>query len=105
MNDEEDWVKAKNLRTKQQRIVTSTPSNNHPAASLLALHNTARTRTFRTHTPLRGATNCTHQKEKERHPKVGALFFSPKALKARARGKEKARVNRAMAKAIAREKA
>ncbi len=98
-------MKTKNWRTKQQRIRTSTPSNNHPAASLLALHNTARTRTFRTHTPLRGTTNCTHQKEKERHPKLGALFYSLKALKAKARGKEKARANRAKAKAIAREKA
>jgi hypothetical protein len=42
-----------------------------------------------------------HQKEKERHPKAGALFFSQKVTKAKARGKEKARANQAKAKAIA----
>jgi hypothetical protein len=33
------------------------------------------------------------------------LFFSPKAPKAKARGKEKARANRAKARVIAKEKA
>ncbi len=93
------------MKAKQRRIGISTPSNNYPAASLLAPHSTVRTRTFRTRTPRRGATNCTHQKEKERHPKVGALFFSHKVSKAKARGKEKARANQAKAKAIAKEKA
>ena len=88
---------------KQHRIGISTPSNNHPAVSLLALHSTVKTRIFRTRTPQRGATNCTLQKEKERHPKVGALFFLQKVTKAKAKGKEKA--NRAKAKAIAKEKA
>jgi hypothetical protein len=93
------------MKAKQWRIGISTPSNNHPAASLLAPHSTARTRIFRTRTPQRGATNCTLQKEKERHPKVGALFFLQKVTKAKARGKEKAKANRAKAKAIAKEKA
>ncbi len=92
------------MKAKQRRIEISTPSNNHPAASLLAPHSTARTRTFRTRTPQRGATKCTHQKEKVHHPKVGALFFSQKDPKAKARGKEKARANRAKAKAMAKEK-
>jgi hypothetical protein len=93
------------MNAKQQRIGISTPSSNLPAVSLLAPHSTARTRTFRTRTPQRGATNCTLRKEKERHPKVGALFFSQKATKAKAKGKEKAKANRAKAKAIAKEKA
>ncbi len=95
------------MKAKQRRIEISTPSNNHPAASPLAPHSTARTRTFRTRTPRTGATNCTHQKEKERHPKGGPLFFSQKVTKAKEREKEKARANRAKAKvkAIAKEKA
>ncbi len=95
------------MKRKQQRIGTSMLSNNHPAVSLLAPRNTARTRTSRTLTQLRGATSCIHQKEKERHPKAGVLFFSPKAPKAKARGKEKekARANRAKARVIVKEKA
>ena len=95
----------KNSKKKQRRIGTSTLSNNHPAASLLAPRNTARTRTSRTLTQLRGLANCTHQKEKERHPKAGVLFFSPKAPKVKTRGKEKARAKRAKASVIAKEKA
>jgi hypothetical protein len=91
------------MKVKQHRIGISTPSNNHPAVSLLALPSTVKTRTFRTRTPQRGATNCTLQKEKERHPKVGALSFLQKVTKTR--GKEKAKANRARAKAIAKEKA
>ncbi len=94
------------MKARQRRIGISTPSNNHPAVSLLALHSTAKTRTFRTRTPQRSATSCTLQKEKERHPKVGALFFlQKKVTKAKARGKEKAKANRAKAKAIAKENA
>jgi hypothetical protein len=93
------------MKAKQRRIGIPTPSNNHPAVSLLAPHSTARTRILHTLTPLRGATNCTLRKEKERHPKVGALFFLQKVTKAKARGKETARANRAKAKAIAKEKA
>ena len=93
------------MKSKQRRIGISTPSNNHPAVSLLALPSTVRTRIFRTRTPRRGATSCTRKKEKEHHLKVGALFFLQKVTKAKARGKEKARANRAKAKAIAKEKA
>ena len=64
------------MKAKQQRTGIPTPSNNHPAVSLLALHSTVKTRIFHTRTPQRGVTNCTLQKEKEHHPKVGALFFS-----------------------------
>ncbi len=81
------------------------PSNSLPAVSLLPLLGTVRTRIFRTRTPRRGATNCTRKKEKEHHLKVGALFFSQKVTKAKARGKEKAKANQAKAKAIAKEKA
>jgi hypothetical protein len=98
-------MKIKDLKRRQQKIGTSTLSNNHPAASPLALRNTARTRTFLTRTQLRGVKNCTHQKEEEHHPKVGILFFSLKAPKAKARVKEKARANRAKARAIAKVKA
>jgi hypothetical protein len=97
-------METNNMKKTRQKIGTSALSNNHRAASPLALRNTARTGTFLTRTQLRGVTNCAHQKEKERHPKVGILFFSLKALKAKARVKEKARANRAKARAIAKEK-
>ncbi len=93
------------MKARQQRIGISTPSSNHPVVSPRAPHSTARTRIFRTRTPQRDATNCTLQKEKERHPKVGAPFFLQKVTKAKARGKEKAKANRAKAKAIAKGKA
>ncbi len=51
---------------------------------------TVRTRILLTHTQRIGATSYTLRKEKERHPKVGILFFSRKNPKARAKAKEKA---------------
>ncbi len=93
------------MKAKQRRIGTSTPFSNHPAVSLLAPHSTARTRILHTLTPQKGATNCTLRKEKERHSKVGALFFLQKVTKAKERGKEKEKANRAKAKAIAKGKA
>ena len=75
-----------------------------PHSELIALRNTARTKTFLTRTQLKGVTNCIRRKEKEHHPKAGILFFSLKAPKARARVKEKVRANQAKARAIARVK-
>jgi hypothetical protein len=92
------------MKRKQQKIGTSALSSNHSAASPLALRNAARTRTFLTCTQLRGVTSCTRRKEKDCHPKVGILFFSLKAPKARAKVKEKARAIQAKAKAIAKAK-
>ncbi len=89
------------MERKQQKIGISTLSSNHPAASLLAPRNTARTKIFPTRTQLRGITNFTHRKEKELHPKEGILFFLPKVPKAKARVKEKVRANQAKARAIA----
>jgi hypothetical protein len=93
------------MRRKQQKIGISTLSSNHPVASLLALPNTARTRILLTRTQRTGATSYTFRKEKERHPKVGILFFSLKDPKARAKAKEKARASQAKTEAIAKAKA
>ncbi len=103
MNDEADW--GENQEFEEEAAEDWDFYAFQQSSSSFSPCNTARTRTSRIRTPLRGVTNCTHQKEKERHPKVGVLFISLKALKAKARGKEKARANRAKAKAIAREKA
>jgi hypothetical protein len=97
-------MKITRMRKKQLQTGTTMLSSNHPAASLLAQLNTARTRTSLTRTQGKGATNCTLRKEKERHPKVGILFFSLKVPKARAKVKEKAKGSQAKAKATAKEK-
>ncbi len=94
-------------KMRQSLIRTFMLSSNLPAPFPPALPNIAKTGTLLTLTRLNGVTSCTLLKEKERHPKVEILFFSPKDPKARAKAKARARAraSKAKARAIAKEKA
>jgi hypothetical protein len=103
------WKKTErkiNLKATTLLVGTLLISNRKAPFLMIAPHSSAKTGTLPTRTLRIGVTNCTPLiKEKEHQARVLTLFFSPKALRAKEKGMERAKANLAKAKVYGKAKA